>query len=75
MPGMCARQGGRDSMSYVYRFAHRAPYVADATSVACDDDGWREVRPHPTRLSSFEPESGVDGGSGFWRVSESGKPP
>ena len=39
---LAAAQAGRDSMSYVYRFAHRARYVADATSVARDDDGWRE---------------------------------
>ncbi len=39
---LAAAQTGRDSMGYVYRFAHRARYVAEATAIACDDDGWDE---------------------------------
>ncbi len=39
---LAAAQAGRDSMGYVYRFAHRARYVAEATAVARDDDGWSE---------------------------------
>jgi predicted ATPase/DNA-binding CsgD family transcriptional regulator len=39
---LAATQSGRDSMSYVYRFAHRARYVAEATTVAGDDEGWSE---------------------------------
>ena len=39
---LAAAQAGRDSMGYVYRFAHRARYVAEATAIACDDDGWGE---------------------------------
>lgn len=39
---LSAAQAGRDSMGYLYRFAHRARYVAEATTIAGDDDGWRE---------------------------------
>jgi DNA-binding CsgD family transcriptional regulator len=39
---LAAAQVGRDAMGYVYRFAHRARYVAEATAIAGDDDGWRE---------------------------------
>lgn len=39
---LAAAQAGRDSMGYVYRFAHRARYVAEATAIAGDDEGWNE---------------------------------
>lgn len=39
---LAAAQARRDSMGYVYRFAHRVRYVTEATAIAGDDDGWRE---------------------------------